>query len=111
MFYSQQYPNDFLETVVDWGNTSSLMMTLLNHSTVGAMETEILWRFVFYCISVKSDFLYVSDCMVLVDLCLRALNDDGDGCSYLDVVRGVLRVVVHMESYQTKVKSDWKDEL
>lgn len=86
------------------------MMSLLNHSKTGLMETEILWRFVFYCISVKPDCLYISDCMVLVDLCLRILNDDGDACSYLDVVRGVLRVIVHMESYRTKVRSVWSGE-
>ena len=89
--------------MVDAGQCSSQFISLLNHSSVHERESEVCWRFLLYCISVKEDVLFVSDYMVLIDLCMRILTDEGEGCRYCDVLQEVLRVIVRMKMYHEKV--------
>ena len=56
-----------------------------------------------YCISVKEDLLFVSDYMVLIDLCLRILIDEGLGWGYCDVLRELFKVIARMNMYHEKV--------
>ena len=89
--------------MVDAGQCSSQFISLLNHSFVQNRESDICWRFLLYCISVKEDLLFVSDYMVLIDLCLRILIDEGEGCGYCDVLRELLKVIARMKMYHEKV--------
>lgn len=97
--------------MIDAGQCSSQFISLLNHSLVQNRDSEVCWRFLLYCVSVKEDLLFVSDYMVLIDLCLRILMNEGEGCGYCDVLQELLKVIVRMKMYNDKVgKGDSNDE-
>ena len=88
---------------MDAGQISSHFVSIINQEDIHHSKTEVYWLFLLYCIRVKEDILFVSDYMVLVDCCVRILNNEGSEFELAGVVRNVLQSITQMTMYAGKV--------